>query len=142
MSETTEATGTLGTAGPDGKPFGSIGWVDLTVPDADGLRDFYAAVVGWQPIPVEMDGYADYAMQPAGASDAVAGVCHARSINAGFPPYWLIYITVSDAEAAAEKAVARGGAVITKHIGPDGKANTIVIRDPAGAFFGLYQPPA
>ena len=30
---------------------GSIGWVDLSVDDAHGLRDFYAAVVGWKPEP-------------------------------------------------------------------------------------------
>ena len=32
---------------PPRPPVGTIGWTDLTVPDADGLRDFYSAVVGW-----------------------------------------------------------------------------------------------
>ncbi len=26
---------------------GTVGWMDLTVPDAPALRDFYSAVVGW-----------------------------------------------------------------------------------------------
>ena len=119
--------------------FGKIGWIDLTVPDADGLRDFYAAVVGWQPTPVDMDGYADYCMGPEGVAEPVAGVCHARGVNAEFPPFWIIYITVPDAAAAAAKAVALGGTVITQHTGADGKAGTIIVRDPAGAYFGLYQ---
>lgn len=127
------------TTGESGKTFGKIGWVDLTVPNADGLRDFYAAVVGWQPTPLDMDGYADYCMGPEGATEPVAGVCHARGVNAEFPPFWIIYITVPDAEAAAEKAVELGGTVITQHTGPDGKAGTIIVRDPAGAYFGLYQ---
>jgi predicted enzyme related to lactoylglutathione lyase len=28
---------------------GKIGWIDITVDDAGGLRDFYAKVVGWKP---------------------------------------------------------------------------------------------
>ena len=35
-----------------GPAVGSISWVDLTVPDAPGVRDFYAAVTGWRPSPV------------------------------------------------------------------------------------------
>ena len=26
---------------------GKIGWIDMTVDDAEGVRDFYTAVVGW-----------------------------------------------------------------------------------------------
>jgi len=38
---------------------GAIAWIDLTVPDAESLRDFYAAVAGWTPSAVAMDGYDD-----------------------------------------------------------------------------------
>lgn len=27
------------------------GWLDLTVPDAEGVRDFYRKVAGWAPPP-------------------------------------------------------------------------------------------
>lgn len=27
---------------------GKIGWIDMTVDDASGLRDFYQKVVGWK----------------------------------------------------------------------------------------------
>jgi predicted enzyme related to lactoylglutathione lyase len=33
---------------------GTVGWQDLTVPDAERLRDFHAAVVGWRAEPVDM----------------------------------------------------------------------------------------
>lgn len=42
---------------------GSLGWTDLTVPDAERIRDFYQAVVGWRAEPVDMD--------PAGAVAAL-----------------------------------------------------------------------
>ncbi len=35
---------------------GIIKWVDLTVDDAEGVRDFYSAVVGWQAVPVDVGG--------------------------------------------------------------------------------------
>ena len=35
---------------------GSIGWRDLTVPDAEGIRDFYEQVVGWKADPVDLGG--------------------------------------------------------------------------------------
>ena len=41
---------------------GSTGWIDLTIPNADGIRDFYSNVVGWKSSPVAMDGYSDYTM--------------------------------------------------------------------------------
>ena len=41
----------------DRKPtVGSIGWVDLTIQDANGIRDFYQKVVGWKSSPIAMDG--------------------------------------------------------------------------------------
>ena len=81
---------------------GRIGWLDLTVDDADTVRDFYRAVIGWEADSVDMGGYSDYVMRPPGTSDGVAGVCHARGSNADIPPLWLVYLTVDDvAESAA-----------------------------------------
>jgi predicted enzyme related to lactoylglutathione lyase len=34
------------------QPIGSIGWVDLTVPECDAIRSFYERVVGWTSQPV------------------------------------------------------------------------------------------
>jgi len=46
-------------------PFGQIAWNDLTVPDAEPVREFYESVVGWGASPVTMDGYSDYSMTDA-----------------------------------------------------------------------------
>lgn len=121
-----------------GVQVGTIGWRDLTVPDADAVRDFYAAVAGWTFQPVDMGGYADYSMIPPGGGDPVAGICHARGINEGIPPQWLIYIVVADVDASVAACRARGGEVVA---GPRsmGAARFAVIRDPAGAVCGLYQ---
>ncbi len=115
---------------------GTIGWVDLTVPDADTLRDFYRDVAGWEPAPVDMGGYSDWAMGPPGEG-AVAGVCNARGANADMPPVWMIYIIVADLDASLAACAAGGGEVVRPP--RDGTMRFAVIRDPAGAICGLFE---
>ena len=120
---------------------GTIMWRDLTVSDADQVRDFYSAVIGWEAEPVEMGGYADYSMLPPGSSDPVAGICFRRGANADLPPQWLMYITVEDLDRSIARCAERGGRVVA---GPKGmgEARYCVIRDPAGAVCALFQPGA
>jgi len=118
---------------------GKIGWVDLTVPDAESIRDFYAAVVGWKPSPVSMGSYEDFTMTSPTDESGCAGVCHARGANADMPAQWLVYIVVEDITAAISRCSELGGNVIA---GPRrvGESHFCVIRDPAGAVCALYQP--
>ncbi len=120
---------------------GAITWQDLTVKDAVHVRDFYSAVVGWKFGEVDMGGYSDFNMQSPETGDSVAGVCHARGVNADLPAQWLVYITVENVDRAAAKCVELGGQVVVA-AKPMGDARFCVIRDPAGAVCALYQPGA
>lgn len=117
---------------------GAIGWTDLTVDNADEIRDFYCEITGWRPSPVDMGGYSDYNMNAPASGEAKAGVCHARGANAGLPAQWLIYITVEDVDRSARLAVEKGGKIIAapKDMGDMGRY--CVIQDPAGAVAGLF----
>ena len=119
-------------------PAGALAWLDLTVANADDVRDFYTAVAGWQPQSIQMDGYSDYAMAPAGSDSPVAGICHKRGSNADFPSHWLIYIAVDDLDKSISECERLGGKVV---IGPTdmGADRYCVIEDPAGAVAALYQ---
>ena len=119
---------------------GAIMWADLTVPDADRVRDFYRAVVGWTSAPVDMGGYSDYNMQRPADGQTVAGICHAGGVNAGLPAQWLIYITVADVDASAARCVELGGAIIAGPRGSPAQGRFCVIRDPAGAVAALFAP--
>jgi len=119
---------------------GTIDWVDLTVPAADELRDFYREVCNWVPHPVEMGGYADYAMAPAGESEPVAGICHGRGVNAGLPPVWIVYIVVADLDVSLRRCEELGGKALGEPRSMGGAARYCVIQDPAGAVCALYQP--
>lgn len=118
---------------------GSIAWQDLTVPDAEAVRDFYEQVVGWKAQPVEMGGYSDYNMILPGDDKPVAGVCHARGSNTKLPAMWLMYVIVEDIAAAVAKVESLGGEVLD---GPRklGGAQFACVKDPAGAAIALYQP--
>jgi predicted enzyme related to lactoylglutathione lyase len=118
---------------------GAIAWWDLTVPDAESVRNFYTAVVGWQPEPVDMGGYSDFVMKSPATGNAVAGVCYARGMNADLPPYWLPYVIVADLDVRLKRCTENGGSAVTeiKH-GEDG-SRYCVIRNPAGAVLTLME---
>ena len=118
---------------------GQVGWFDLTVADADTIRDFYKAVVGWETEAHDMGDYSDYVVK---ASDGtpVGGICHAKGPNADIPPHWLIYITVENLDASLEQVQSLGGKAITPTRNMGGYGSVAVIQDPAGAVSALIQP--
>jgi predicted enzyme related to lactoylglutathione lyase len=121
-------------------PIGSITWFDLTVPNADQVRDFYAAVVGWKWTPLPMGGYSDYCMNLPDSGDTVAGVCHARAVNSSMPAQWMLYINVANLEQSMARVLELGGKVIVPVRGYAGQGRFVVIQDPAGAVAALFEP--
>lgn len=119
---------------------GTIGWTDLTVPNADEVRDFYRPIVGWKPEPVDMGGYNDYTMIAQGIGVPAAGICYRREVNADLPPQWLIYITVENVDQSAVLCTKHGGKIIAapRDMGTYGRY--CVIQDPSGAVAALFTP--
>lgn len=124
-----------------GNETGRIVWTDLTVDNAEELRGFYQDVVGWGSEPVSMGDYDDFSMTTA-SGIPVAGICHARGVNADLPPQWLVYIVVEDLDRSMAACTSNGGQIVTgpTSIGSHGRYS--VIRDPAGASCALIEPPS
>ena len=116
---------------------GTFLWHDLTVPDAEQVRDFYQAVVGWTAENVDMGGYSDFNMQVPDSGETVAGICHARGDNAALPPVWMVYLSVANIEESTAKVVELGGKLLTPIKGEPGSGAFCVIQDPAGAVVAL-----
>ena len=120
--------------------FGCISWVDLAVADAGSTRDFYRDVIGWSVLDVPMqdagDSYADFSMVGAHGKPA-AGVCHARGMNQGLPPVWMIYLPVGDLPESLRRVEEEGGKVIKETKGADGEVAYAVIQDPVGVYIAL-----
>jgi uncharacterized protein len=118
---------------------GAITWVDLTVQNADEIRDFYQSVVGWKPDAVDMGGYSDYNMSAPESMEPKAGVCYARGGNADLPSQWLIYITIANLEESMENCRRNGGKIISGPRSVAGHGKYCVIQDPAGAVAALFE---
>jgi len=119
---------------------GCISWLDLTVSDAWVTRDFYGQVVDWSVQDVEMeDGserYADHEMFGADGRPA-AGVRHARGVNLGLPPVWMIYLPVGDLAESLRRVREEGGKIIQATRGHDEKYACAVVQDLVGACLAL-----
>lgn len=119
---------------------GLISWFDLTVSDASATRDFYRQVVGWSVQDVEIeDGserYADFNML-GGDGEPAAGVCHARGLNLGLPPIWMMYLPVGDLAESVRRVREEGGKIIKATRGTDGKYAYAAVQDPVGACLAL-----
>lgn len=117
---------------------GTVGWIDITVKNADELMDFYSKVVGWRASPVSMGDYNDYSMVAPDDDTTVCGICHRLGVNKGIPSQWIIYVYVEDLDLSMLSCRELGGKVIhgPKSMGAD---RYCIIRDPSGAHIGLYE---
>lgn len=125
--------------GKSDKPeVGTITWTDLTVENAEEVKNFYSEVVGWKSTLHDMGGYHDFNINTPSGGETVTGICHARGDNVNLPPQWLIYITVEDVERSAKRCVELGGKLVD---GPRmmGNSHFCVIQDPAGAVSALIS---
>src|SRR5262245_25523407 len=123
---------------PEKPPVGSVGWIDLTVADAAGIRDFYRDVLGWKATEVEMKGYSDYVMIQGKTGAPTAGICWARGVNRDVPPVWLVYFVVQSLDNALAQSLLHGATVVREPVGGAG-GRFAGIQDPAGALCALYE---
>ena len=119
---------------------GTITWTDLTVSNAEEIKDFYEKVTGWKPEPLSMGEYDDFVMNTLGTKTAVAGVCHSLGSNAALPPQWLIYITVENIDESIQFCRELGGKAIRGPKNYAGMGKYSVIQDPAGAVCAFFEP--
>lgn len=119
------------------KKFGKIIWQDLTVQNAEEVKDFYSKVVGWTSSNVNQGDYNDFNMHTEG-DEIVAGVCHKKADISNFPSQWLIYVTIENLDDSLKNCTQMGGKIIDGPK-PMGKARYAIIQDPAGAFMALME---
>jgi uncharacterized protein len=118
---------------------GSISWTNLTIEDAEPIRNFYSQVVGWKFEFVSMGEYSDYGMLTPDTKRTVAGICHTNGSNDNIPPQWMIYITVESIEKSIEDCRRLGGKIISRPKTYAGVGKYCVIQDPAGAVCALFE---
>lgn len=118
-------------------PSGTPCWIDLFTSDTDRAAAFYSGVFGWtaEQTPAEYGGYVNFMKNGV----MIAGMMR-NDGSAGMPDAWTTYLSVPDAKAAAEAAVAAGGQVHMEPMQVMELGTMGMVADPGGAAIGLWQP--
>jgi uncharacterized protein len=117
---------------------GTPSWVDLATPDVEGAERFYGELFGWEipelPTSAEMGGY----RRAKNGGRDVAGVM--PLMQEGQPPAWSTYVSVDDADAIGRAIQENGGTMIAEPMEVASYGRLAIFTDPAGAFFGIWEP--
>jgi predicted enzyme related to lactoylglutathione lyase len=104
----------------------------LNTSDTEAAAAFYSALFGWEISVAVTDPQPYWRIENGGRLNG--GM---MTLPAG-APYWLVYFTVADLDGAAETIAREGGQVVVPPMQVQG-GRILVARDPAGAYFGLFE---
>jgi uncharacterized protein len=114
---------------------GTFSWTDLSTPDAEGSKAFYAGLFDWEfednPIP---EGGV-YVMARLGGR-AAAAMFETTERH----PAWASYVTVDDADAITDRARELGANVLAEPFDVMDVGRMATLQDPTGAVFCVWQP--
>ncbi len=111
-------------------------WVDVGVPDLDAAIAFYTGLFGWDVERSDVPDlpYAQFTLR----GQRVAGVGPQES--AEMPPFWTVYVSVTDADASLAAVEAAGGTVVVPGMDIMDSGRMGVAQDPNGTFISVWQP--
>lgn len=118
-------------------PHGTPSWVELNTTDGDASANFYSSLFGWTVTdaePVEQTGgYRMFLQDGKTVAGLMAqqGLAHAA---------WGTYVSVDDADEAVANVSRAGGSTVVGPMDVMDIGRMAVFTDPAGAFFGVWQP--
>lgn len=121
-------------------PVGAPTWIDLATTDLDRAQRFYGTVFGWtfESAGPEYGGY----VNAFSGGHPVAGLM-ANDPQWNSPDGWTTYLHTADITATLAAAIDAGATACVQPVEPmevPEKGFMAMLTDPAGAFFGLWQP--
>ena len=125
---------------PASNQTGGYIWYELMTTDAQGAKEFYDAVIGWN-IGEDVAEYNGYRMINRSDGKFAGGVLPLTDemIQHGARPTWLGYIHVEDVDRAAAQIEQAGGKTLMKHDIPN-VGRIAMVTDPQGAPFYIMKP--
>jgi predicted enzyme related to lactoylglutathione lyase len=118
-------------------PLGAPTWIDLSSSDTEAAQRFYGNVFGWtfESAGPEYGGYTNASKD----GHLVAGLMF-NDPQWNSPDGWTTYFHTADIQATAASATAAGATSWVEPMEVEEKGWMAVLNDPAGAYFGLWQP--
>lgn len=112
---------------------GAPSWFENMASDRDRAVEFYAALFGWEPEAMTMDGFTYTSFKLGDAY--VAGMMQITPDMGSFPSHWGVYFTVRDADVAAARALELGGQVMIAPRDIPGVGRFAGVVSPQGVMF-------
>lgn len=120
----------------DHAPVGAPCWVDLSTPDVDSSRRFYAELFGWEagePSP-DFGGYFMWLRDGAPIAGGMGPMGDMPAANA-----WNVYLATDDADKTFAAATAEGAQAVVSPLDIADLGRQLAVVDPTGAFVGGWQ---
>ncbi len=134
------AQGSMG-GGASDTPLGGFSWLELATTDPEAAAEFYGKVFGWQAMH-RMDMGAQGTYLIFGSDGVQRGGMYRLQPERSPVPYWLPYVSVPSADAAAATVTAGGGHIVVGPMDVPGGGRILQITDPSGAKFALHSVAA
>jgi predicted enzyme related to lactoylglutathione lyase len=128
-------------ASPDKPPAeGDFSWYELMTTDYKAALDFYSALFGWQAgAGQDMGSIGIYQIFTLNGVP-LGGMFNTIPDAPKEPPFWALYIHVSDINKTVAAVKANGGQIIHDPVEVPGGDMIAKCIDPTGALFALHQP--
>lgn len=122
-------------------PPGSFCFAELATADRGAAAAFYGGLFGWEMVGVPPVPEAGYFLFRLGGKD-VGGMYELspKQKEQGTPSSWLLYVSVSNADASAAKVKSLGGTLLAEPFDVGGIGRMCLATDPQGARFAMWQP--
>ena len=113
---------------------GTFCWVDLSTSDADGAKDFYSGLFGWEFEDNEIPGGSVYTMCQV-RGDTVAAIIQ-QDQHLG---HWNSYVSVASVDETTARAKELGVTVLEEPFDVMEAGRMAVFADPGGATFCAWE---
>ena len=114
---------------------GCFSWNELSTTDAEGAKNFYRDLFGWNLKDQDFGGFTYTVAQIGDRGNG--GIMPAMDPN--IPPNWLVYFTCLGSIEDTEKNVTDLGGKVIRPGSDAGIGKFGVAQDPQGATFGLFE---
>jgi uncharacterized protein len=114
---------------------GMFSWSELQTTDVAGAKRFYTGLFGWKTEEMDMPGM-PYTIVSAGG-EQIGGMMALPPQAKGMPPFWGLYVSVDNVDAAVKQAQQLGGAVVVPPMDIPMVGRFAVLKDPQGAMLSV-----
>lgn len=121
-------------------PHGTFCWPELGTINPDAAKSFYSSLFGWRAQDLPMPGMVYTMLQLEGRDVAALYGLTPEQTSQGYPPSWLCYVSVNNADEITKKVQELGGKVMVEPMDVPEAGRAALFQDPQGAIFGIWQP--